>query len=299
MSRKIGDMNRWIGALTLLAGFGANREAAAQSGYSYYYVAGEGTYTAATNSDVQAPLYLREVSNDATSLLDSESGLSATGFKVTTTVFPSSPAAITGLLGNAGSTPMAFDGAVGPADISSDLASILENVAITDPLGVLPRPQEDGVSDVLLGTLTIHTGAAPDQTTTFTIGPYDPNSGNTYTNNSLYDLDNNLDPGNPTGSATLYASAAATNFSVTTVPEPSTISLLTAMTLVLCLRWASAILSGRSIRLHLSRSTVAAQTSRDRVFYFFVACPVASPERFDPKWKVRRSCAACAVNRHE
>jgi len=81
-----------------------------------------------------------------------------------------------------------------------------------------------------MGTLTVHTGSIAGQTTTFTIGPYDLSTGNTYTNNNLYDLDNNLDPGNPTGSDGLYASAAATTFTLSTtpVPEPNTFALLAA-----------------------------------------------------------------------
>jgi hypothetical protein len=127
---------------------------------------------------------------------------------------------------------------MGPASISSNSASILENTSIMDTQGVLAGSQENGVSNVFLGTLTVHTGSIAGQTTTFTIGPYDLNSGNTFTNNNLYDLDNNLDPGNPAGSDSLYASAAATTFSVSTapVPEPSTLGLLAAAAAtVLCL----------------------------------------------------------------
>jgi hypothetical protein len=221
-----------------MASVGMGTSAQADTFYSYFYVAGQASYTAATDSDVQVPLYLQEVSSDNTSLLADESGLWAAGLGVNATGVPSSPALITALLGNAGTVPNGFDGIVGPANVSSNSASLLENNNIMDTEGVLAGPQQNGVSEVFLGTLTVHTGAIAGQTTTFTIGPYDVNSGNTFTNNNLYDLDNNLDPGNPPGADSLYASAAATTFSVSTVavPEPGMIGLLAAgAAMLLCL----------------------------------------------------------------
>jgi hypothetical protein len=229
MLNKIGTRSSWVSLLALIVGFGLGDYAQADPIYSYFYVAGQASYTAATDSDVQVPLYLQEVSSDSSSLLSDESGLFGVGVNVSTTVTPSSPASITALLTNLNTPPNGFDG-VGCGNVLPDSASVLESIYIFDTQGVLPGPQQNGVSEVFLGTLTVHTGSIAGQTTTFTIGPYDLNSGNTYTNNNLYNLDNNLDRGNPTGSDNLYASAAATTFSISTapVPEPSTIGLLAA-----------------------------------------------------------------------
>jgi hypothetical protein len=223
-----------------MASLGVTTVAQADTFYSYFYVAGQANYSAAPNSDVQVPLYLQEVSNDNTSLLADESGLWAAGVSVSTTGAPSSPALIAALLGNSGAVPNGFDGIVGPVNVSSASASLLENNNLMDTEGVLAGPQQNGVSEVFLGTLTVHTGAIAGQTTTFTVGPYDVNSGNTFTNNNLYDLDDNLDPGNPLGADSLYASAAATTFSVSTaaVPEPGMIELLAVGAVILIPGWS-------------------------------------------------------------
>ena len=75
--------------------------------------------------------------------------------------------------------------------------------------------------------------STPGQTTTFTVGGYNPNVStlnDTITFKSGYNLDYNQDPTNPPGASTLYSSAASTTFSVTTtsVPEPASLSLLGA-----------------------------------------------------------------------
>jgi hypothetical protein len=230
MSNKSGAWRWWAGAAALLAGLAASNAVYADTMYSYYYVAGQATYTAATDSEVQVPLYLEEVSSNGTSLLSGESGVSAAGLNVSATAAPSSPAYITGLQGNAGTPPIGFDGTVGPASVSGASASLLESTSITASQGVAAGPQSGGISDVFLGTLTVHTGAIAGQTTTFTIGPYSTTSGNTFTNNNGYDLDNNLDPGNPAGSSGLYSSAAATTFDIETsaVPEPGALALSAA-----------------------------------------------------------------------
>jgi hypothetical protein len=230
MLNKSGALSWWAGAAALLAGLAASNAVHADPIYSYYYVAGQSRYAAATDSDVQVPLYLEEVSSDSTSLLSSESGIGSAGLNVSTTAAPSSPAYITGLAGNAGTPPGGFDGMVGPASVSGTSASLLESTSITATQGVAAGPQSGGISDVFLGTLTVHTGTVAGQTTTFTIGPYSASSGNTFTNTNGYDLDNNLDPGNPAGSNSLYNSAAATTFDIETsaVPEPGTLALSAA-----------------------------------------------------------------------
>ena len=233
--------NPWLGLLALVVGLGWGAASHGSVQYSYFYVAGQSNYSAAPNGQVQVPLYLQEVSNDSTSLLLNEMGLLAAGLSVDRTSAPSSPASMTALLGNAGSVPDGFDGVVGPASVSAASASLLENNNFIDTQGVMPGPQENGISYVLLGTLTIRAGAVGGQTTDFTIGPYDASSGNTFTTTSLYDLDSNLDPNNPAGSASLYESAAATTFSVTTasnpaVPEPCTAGAFAAIVAMLACR---------------------------------------------------------------
>ncbi len=99
---------------------------------------------------------------------------------------------------------------------------MLENTGITDVNGVAAGPAIDGISEVLLGDLTVRASSQPG-TTTFVVGPYSPTSGNTFTDTSGYDLDDSTDPGNPAGSTGLYYAAAGTSFTVTTttVPEPT------------------------------------------------------------------------------
>jgi hypothetical protein len=113
-------------------------------------------------------------------------------------------------------------------------AALLEQISFSDSNGVAAVSQGGGVSTVYLGTLALQASSTPDQTTTFTVGVYDPKQGNTVTFNSGYDLDNNEDPMNPPGASSLYSSAAATNFSITTsVPEPAALSLLTTGSILL------------------------------------------------------------------
>jgi hypothetical protein len=218
----------WILAAAAIFGVAMGDVAQADAFYSYTYVAGQPVYTAAPNSDIFVPIYLQEVSTvSGDSLLIDEGGLFGAGVSVSATGLPSSPATLTALSGNAGATPSGFDGTVGPSTVTPTSASIVENTDFLDSVGVAAGPQVGGVSDVLLGTLTVHTGSLSAQTTTFTVGPLTSDPGNTLTFTNFYDLDNNADPGNPEGSDSLYSSAASTTFTVTTtgaavaVPEPS------------------------------------------------------------------------------
>ena len=70
------------------------------------------------------------------------------------------------------------------------------------------RPQNDGVSEVFLGYLTIQAGLEPGETTVFSVSSSDPINGATFTNDSSYNLDNSDDPNNPPGASSLYYSAA-------------------------------------------------------------------------------------------
>jgi hypothetical protein len=149
----------------------------------------------------------------------------------------SGPTTITGITPNSGSPTTGFDD-IRDQSYTSSSAAVLEQVNFSDSDGVAADTQANGVSDVLLGTLTLQASFTPSQTTTFTVGAYDPSNGNTVTFDSGYDLDNNADPLNPAGASALYFGAAPTNFSVTTssVPEPASCSLLIASGVMLMRR---------------------------------------------------------------
>jgi hypothetical protein len=218
----------FVGLLWIVA-----RSAQAQTTtYSYFYIAGQTSYNnVAPGTPVDVPLYLEEVNSDGSSnsLLANEDGLFAAGTGIN--LFSSSggaATAITGISPNSGTPPTGFDDILDQSSTAAS-AALLEQIEFSDSNGVAAASQGGGVSAVYLGTLVLQASSTPDQTTTFTVGVYDPNNGNTVTFNSGYDLDNNADPLNPAGASTLYSSAASTNFSVTTgasLPEPASISVL-------------------------------------------------------------------------
>jgi hypothetical protein len=225
--------------MVFLGGLACSLNAArASTTYSYFYISGQTSYTGINpGSPINVPLYLQEVNSDASanSLLTSEDGLFAAGVGV---AFSSSSGGtattITGVSPNSGSPTTGFDDILDESSTGSS-AAVLEQLNFSDSDGVAAGPQTNGVSDVFLGTLTLQASSTPGQTTTFTIGAYDPSNGNTVTFDSGYDLDNNADPLNPSGAADLYSSAAPTDFSVTTssVPEPASLSMLMASGLML------------------------------------------------------------------
>ena len=213
--------------------------------YSYFYIAGQSAYTVYPDVTVNVPLYLEEVNSDQStnSLLASESGLSAAG--VSANLFSGSAAnTIVGAAANIGPVPTGFDDPSSAGFVNSiSSATITES---TDPfpfgsdlVGVEAGPQIHGVSEVYLGSITIEGGALVGQESTFSVGDVSTSFGSTFTNNNGYDLDNNLDPLNPAGASSLYSSAAATLFSVTTiaVPEPASLSFLTCAGILLSLRF--------------------------------------------------------------
>jgi hypothetical protein len=213
--------------------------------YSYYYTAGQSAYNVTVNKTITVPLYLQEVSTQqGNSLLKNDDGLSEAGIGVA--YASGSPSAIiVGASANTGSVPMGFDDPTSAGVVNSTtLATITES---TDPLpfgsdmvGVGSGTQSNGVSQVYLGTVTIQGGSAAGITTTFSAQEAG-NMGSTFTNDSTYDLDDNADPNNPAGATSLYNSAAATLFTITTlpVPEPASLSLLAAMGLLLTRRLSS------------------------------------------------------------
>jgi hypothetical protein len=134
---------------------------------------------------------------------------------------------ITGISGNFGTPPAGFDSIPFSTSHTSSSAGLDEGIKSSDTNGVAAGNHlGPGDSEVLLGTLQLQASSTPDQTTTFTVGVFDPTAGTTFTRLGQYDLDNNADPQNPAGASSLYSSATSTTFSVTTAPEPATLSLL-------------------------------------------------------------------------
>lgn len=222
---------RWASVI-VLGGCAMSVEAArASTTYSYLYVGGQSTYTGVTpGSTIDVPLYLQETNSDGStnSLIASEDGLAGAGLSVNfASASDSGPTTITGISPNSGTPTTGFDDILDQT-FTSGSAALLEQVGFSDSDGVAAGPQNDGVSEVFLGTLALQASSNSGETTTFTIGAYDPNNGNTVTFDIGYDLDNNADPLNPAGASDLYFSAASTDFSVTTssVPEPASLSFL-------------------------------------------------------------------------
>jgi hypothetical protein len=202
--------------------------------YNYYYTAGQDSYTLAPGSDLTVELYLQEANSDqsSNSLLGSEHGLSAAGVNVSR-LSGSTLTTLTGAAPNAGIPGSGFDDPASTGTLnSSSSATITES---TDPppfgsdvIGVEAGTQANGVSEVFLGTVTIHASLIGGQSTAFSVGIADPSLGTTFTNDNSYDLDNNADPLDPSDSQRLYNSSAETAFTVTTaVPEPAALTLFT------------------------------------------------------------------------
>jgi hypothetical protein len=221
-------------ALTLYLFSAGPARAGTPTTYDYFYTAGQSSYSVVTNTTITVPIYLQQVNSDQSpnSLLSNQHGLTAGGVSVH--YFSGSAAAtITGAAANTGSVPNGFDDPASAGTVNSPtLATISES---TDPapfgsdlIGVQPGAQANGASLVYLGTVSIHGGSVAGQTTTFSAGPASSNNGSTFTNDNGYDLDNNIDSLNPAGASSLYSSAAATLFTVKTipVPEPASLSLL-------------------------------------------------------------------------
>lgn len=235
-------MRRGLVGLSLCAGMALAVSVQAAT-YSYFYTADQNSYTVAPGSNVTVNLFLQEVNSDqsSSSLLADEQGLSQAGVSVQR-ISGSSQTTITSASPNAGDVPNGFDDPSSTALVNSPgSATITEStdgfaVGGSDLVGVEAGPQVNGVSDVLLGVITIHASSLPGQTTVFTADVANPAIPGTYTNANSYDLDNNGDFLNPTDATSLYDSAAPTNFSIITTaptPEPTSLALfgLAALTL--------------------------------------------------------------------
>lgn len=227
--------------LALVAGLALAVSARASTTYSYFYKADQNSYTVAPGNNLTVNLFLQEVNSDGStnSLLADEHGLSYAGVSVQ--MFSgSNQTTITSASPNTGIPPTGFDDPSSTATVNANSATITENTDGvpfgSDIVGVEAGPQVNGVSQVFLGTVTIHASSVPGQTTVFTAGVANPDFGSTLTNDSAYDLDDNSDPLNPAGSGTLYSSAAPTNFRITTTPEPTSLALFALAALALTKR---------------------------------------------------------------
>jgi hypothetical protein len=247
----MGKIKRLSNALSFaVAGYLATSSAQASVVYSYFYTAGQSSYTVAPGSNVTVPIYLQEVNSDqsSSSLLASEHGLSAAGVNVSF-VSGSTGLTLTGATANTGTPPTGFDDPASTGIVNSiTAATITESTDPppfgTDLTGVMAGSQTNGVSEVYLGTVTFHATSIAGQAATFSAGVADPSDGSTFTNDNDYDLDNNSDPFNPAGASSLYFSAASTNFSVTTsVPEPSSLCSIVGGSLALLRRKRRTILN--------------------------------------------------------
>ena len=182
---------------------------------SYVYTAGQTTYTDVTRGSVfNVSIFLQEQNGDGSSdsLLATDYGLFGAGVRVTLKSSSDGTATtITYFKANLGG---GFDVASEESCTKSS-AAVLESASV----GVAATVLDNGISTILLGTLTLTASSTPGQTTTFTVDVYDPAGGNTITFEHGYDLDN--------GVLDSYYSAASTDLTITTsapasIPLPST-----------------------------------------------------------------------------
>lgn len=180
----------------------------------YQYVTDASSYTVDVNTSLAAQVFLQEtVTDGSNSILVSEDGLFGAGLSVSrSSSLPTSPASITGVLGNS-----SFDGDQIPNFTSSN-ATLLEVISVSAANGVQPVDMGSGIRRILLGSVTIAAGSAPGETTSFTLAKYNDLNTNTITNSNLYDLDVTQT------STPAYSGANSSTFAVTTtaIPEPST-----------------------------------------------------------------------------
>ena len=219
-------------ALALAGGVGLSASAAraATASYSYFYTAATTGYSAPAGSSLTVKIYLEEEANSTTvapSLIDEDLGLFTGAFSITGASESASPSTITGVAANQGVEPVAFSnvnaqGLVGGVYTVSEIADIN---ALVDVL-TQPVPAAGFATAVLLGSVTIHVGAA-GSVTTFTPTAADG------TGTTNYNLDDGLaDPA-------LYNAAAPTPFTVTAlaaVPEPATVGVVAAGVLAIASR---------------------------------------------------------------
>jgi hypothetical protein len=219
----------FIIALGLLGIAAQQTSAQSSTTYSYKYISQQPAYTAAVNTPITINLYLQETNSDQStnSLLVNEHGLTGAGIQVAF-LSGNSSATFTAASVNGGAVPTGFDADANAATFTTTSATISESTNSepfgNDLVGVAAGAQTAGVSKVFLGSVTITTGSVGGVTSTFQITTSEPLTGDTFTNDNGYNLDNAASLTNPPGAASLYSNAQPTTFTVTTnaVPEPAT-----------------------------------------------------------------------------
>jgi hypothetical protein len=207
-------MKRWaLCVLVAIAGLAAPARAA----ILFSYFTDQSNYSANPGQAVPVSVSLREtVTGSDTSLLVSDGGLAGAGVKLVQTNSPVSPSVIASLAGIQGDP--AFDGGAFP---QLPPPYLLEIIALPPSAGVTGVDKGGGVREVHLGTFTF-TAGGPGVTDLQT-APFSASSADTVTDNSLMVLDQRIAPSSFT-------------ITVTAVPEPATLSLLTASALFILAR---------------------------------------------------------------
>jgi hypothetical protein len=223
MNRRVPTTATRLVIAALAFGISAFSTRSASADITYQYVTDASDYQVIAGQSVVVPLYLQETVTGAdTSLLAAEDGLFGAGLTVSRVTEPSSPAFFDALDLNPSfdfGTPVnsTSPGTFTPADNSASL-----NEAVAEPDGVQAVDLGGGISRVFLGSVTIQAGNVLQQATAFSVGPNGDTGGNTLTFTNFYDLD--ITSGSPAFTGAL-ASPAFT-FTVTAVPEPASLSLL-------------------------------------------------------------------------
>ncbi len=226
---------KWICAAVVgcfaLGAVGTQAQVIPAPNYAYFYVAGQTSYSVSPGGTVNVPIYLQEINltSSGSSFISDEDGLFGAAVRVVP--YSSSGGTATSFGGVTGNSAFDLPGDIGYSNMPGMTdAHVQESVSGS---GVMADPSFNGIG-VYIGTVQFTASTDINQTTVFTAGTYDPAGGNSLTYTDNYDLDNNqnninfnYDPMDPTTFAeNIYYSAAPTNFSITTTPEPTALSLL-------------------------------------------------------------------------
>jgi len=209
---------------------------AASGSIVYQYATDSQSYSGAPGSTVQVKLYFVENSSTSSSLIVGDNGLNGAGGQIN--LVGTAGATLTGLVLNS----TAFDGgtALSTKNVHAAEADFTENISLADSQGVFGSTAglPPGVTQVLLGTLTVTLPNTLGTTTNFAIGKNPAGAGSTVTFTNTYNLDANGSstdpqyggPGSTAADGNVYSWTGVNNtvgrFSVTTTPEPSAMALV-------------------------------------------------------------------------
>jgi hypothetical protein len=239
MNRKLAfpgiDRMRRVCLLFSMVVLGGWAEGSAQASISYQYVTDATNYNAVAGTNVTANVYLEEtVTGSDTSFIAARAGLFSAGFGTQQTgSVPTGASTIAKITPNTQTEPAGFQG-VTSQNVSATKGYQLEVTSIGDhtagPSGTTTGGSVTTVggtttTEVFLGTITLTAGSL-GTTTTFTIQSAKnllptPVDGNTLTFTGGFDLDTDS-TGSP---AWTGADGTINTFTVTAVPEPSSLLL--------------------------------------------------------------------------